>query len=85
MDEDEPLNLSIKSERSHRSNPSINIWSPASLCEKESAGDSISIKEELDICKSDVALNNSSLLNSSAVSAASLLQKIQRRVNESTK
>lgn len=84
MDEDEPLNLSIKSERSHRSNPSI-IWSPASLCEKESASDSISIKEELDICKSDAAFNNSSLLNSSAVSAASLLQKIQRRVNESTK
>lgn len=81
IDEDEPLNLSL---RSSRSNPSVNIWSPASLCEKESASDCISIKEELD-CKTDILLNNCNLMNVSSATTASLLQKIQRRVNETAK
>lgn len=84
MEEDEPLNLSVKSSRS---NPNAMIWSPASLCEKESSGDNVSIKLELDQCKTE--LHNSNLANTSSASStsstSSLLQKLQRRTNDASK
>lgn len=90
MDEDEPLNLSVKS---NRSNPNAIIWSPASLCEKESANENCSIKVELDPIKTELSLHNSNLGNSSSASsstsstssASTFLQRLQRRTNDTSK
>lgn len=72
IDEDEPLNLSTKSSRS---NSNAIIWSPASICEKESA-EGLPIKVELDQIKSEQLHNhniaNSSSSSSSASSVASM-------------
>ncbi|XP_031622678.1 zinc finger protein sens isoform X2 [Contarinia nasturtii] len=68
IDEDEPLNLSIKA---NRSNSNAIIWSPASICEKESAAEGVmpSIKVELDQIKSE-HLHNQTVGNSSSSSSS---------------
>lgn len=67
MDEDEPLNLSTKS---NRSNSNAIIWSPASICEKESA-EGLPIKMELDQIKSEpLHANNPNMANSSSSSSS---------------
>lgn len=67
MDEDEPLNLSTKS---NRSNSNAIIWSPASICEKESA-EGLPIKVELDHIKSEsLNANNQTVANSSSSSSS---------------
>lgn len=67
MDEDEPLNLSTKS---YRSNSNAIIWSPASICEKESA-EGLPIKMELYQIKSEpLHPNNPNMANSSSSSSS---------------
>lgn len=67
VDEDEPLNLSTKS---NRSNSNAIIWSPASICEKESA-EGLPIKVELDHIKSEsLNANNQIVANSSSSSSS---------------
>ncbi|XP_055313646.1 zinc finger protein sens-like isoform X2 [Sitodiplosis mosellana] len=66
IDEDEPLNLSIKS---NRSNSNAIIWSPASICEKESAAEGLPIKVELDQIKSE-HLHQQIIANSSSSSSS---------------
>lgn len=69
MDDDEPLNLSTKS---NRSSSNAIIWSPASLCEKESASDGVSIKVELDNFKSELMpMNSQTLLGGSSSTSSS--------------
>lgn len=91
MDDDEPLNLSTKS---NRSNSNAIIWSPASICEKESSGgggDGLSIKEELDNLKTELMpMNSQSLLggssstSSSSPSCISNASSIRTNVSQST-
>lgn len=66
VDEDEPLNLSIKS---NRSNSNAIIWSPASICEKESEG--LPIKVELGQIKSESLHSNSHTVANSSSSSSS--------------
>lgn len=65
IDEDEPLNLSTKSTRS--SSNAI-IWSPASICEKESSAGGVPIKLEID----QMHLEPSTAAAAAAVVAAAL-------------
>lgn len=69
IDEDEPLNLSTKSSRS---NSNAIIWSPASICEKESA-EGLPIKVELDQIKSEpLHMHNAANSSSSSSSTSSV-------------
>lgn len=87
MDDDEPLNLSTKSQRS---NSNAIIWSPASICEKESASDgSVSIKVELDNLKTDLTPYNSQTLaggssSTSSPSCVSNASSIRTNTSQST-
>lgn len=87
MDDDEPLNLSTKSQRS---NSNAIIWSPASICEKESASDgSVSIKVELDNLKTELTSYNSQTLaggssSTSSPSCVSTASSIRTNTSQST-
>lgn len=73
IDEDEPLNLSTKSSRS---NSNAIIWSPASICEKESA-EGLPIKVELDQIKSEQLHNHNAANSSSSSSSASSVSSMR--------
>lgn len=91
MDEDEPLNLSTKS---NRTNSNAIIWSPASLCEKESSNtENVSIKTECldELGKAQLSPNiNQMLLNvnnqlaTQALSSASSSSLSSNSSNSST-
>lgn len=88
MDDDEPLNLSTKSQRS---NSNAIIWSPASICEKESSASdgTVSIKVELDNLKTELQPYNSQTLaggssSTSSPSCVSTASSIRTNTSQST-